>query len=335
MFRGGQSVSFGHKSANKSKYFLQSPKVFLFQNVNGLTFVSVKCFATEKKEKKQVPPVPVLVTVPWLQEQIKFGKVKVVDASWGTQHSNWRDEFVSKRIPGSVFFDVEKISDATKEFPHMLPKPIPYEKAMEELGLTHKDHLILYDRSGQFVASARVWWTLKTYGHEKVSILVGGLGQWEKEKGQIESGQPPQTRPKGRYKARFKKELIADMRTVQQLSEGRGQIVDARSSGRFNGTEPEPRPNVRSGNIPGSVNIPFGEILVPIGSGPEKTFAPQEKLEEIFRNKGINTENRVITTCGSGVTAAVLALGLHVAGKNNWSLYDGSWSEYGKIRPPQ
>jgi len=174
---------------------------------NKNVFFLTRGFATggekkPKKEKKPVEPVPDLVTVPWLQEQLRIGKIKVLDASWGL-NGNFYDDYLKKRIPGALYFDIDKIADTSKDLPHMLPKPIPYEKAMEELGLTHKDHVIIYDRSGQYIASARVWWTLKTYGHDRVSILTGGLGTWEKEKGQIESGQAPYTRPKGRYKSKF------------------------------------------------------------------------------------------------------------------------------------
>jgi thiosulfate/3-mercaptopyruvate sulfurtransferase len=164
--------------------------------------------------------------------------------------------------------------------------------------------------------------------------LAGGLGAWEKAGLKVDSGEPPSTRPKGRYKSSFKKELIVDMRTVNQSSEGRGQIVDARSPERFNGTAPEPRAGLKGGNIPGSVNIPFRELLVPLEGGPEMTLAPPEQIEQIFSKKGIKTDERVITTCGSGVSAAVLALGLQHAGKNKWTLYDGSWAEWGRINIP-
>jgi len=228
----------------------------------------------------------------------------------------------------------KKNADTTSTLPHTIPKPIPYEKSMEALGLTHKDHCVLYDRSGKYIASARLWWIMKTYGHDIVSILSGGLEAWEKAKGEIQTGPPPDTKPRGRYKSYFKRDLIVDARTVHQMSEGRGQIIDARSPGRFNGTEPEPRPNVKGGNIPGSINIPYADILVPLNGGPEMTFPSPEELQELFKKKGLKLEERIATTCGSGISAAVLALGLHLADSKKWALYDGSWAEYGRVTKP-
>jgi len=301
---------------------------------------NVRYFAiggSAKKDKKPEDPVPELVSASWVQEQVRFGRVRVLDCSWGPT-GNWQLEYAKKRIPGALYVEYDKWADWSSDLPHMNPKPIPYEKCMEEIGLTHKDHIVLYDRSGQFVASARTWWTMKTYGHHKVSILNGGLQAWEKERYQVETTPPPPPRPKvrGRCKSSMHRELIADMRTVNQLAEGRGQIVDARPAGRFNGIDPEPRGNCKMGHIPGSINIPFEEILVPLNGGPEKTFASKEQIEEIFAKKGVKIDDQIILTSGVGFTAAVLALGLTVSGRNKWKLYDGSWAEYGiLVKPPE
>jgi len=279
--------------------------------------------------------VPDLVTVPWLQEQMRFDKVKVMDASWWlVEKMEWHKEYVKKRIPGSVFFDVEKISDPSTDLPHMIPPTARYEQTMEELGILPEDHVVIYDRTGLYIASARAWWTMKIYGHRKLSLLEGGLGAWEKAKGPIVSGDPPLIQPRGPYKSSFNPELLTKFESVVNLPmEKRKQLVDARSNGRFNSTDPEPRPNVRRGRIEGSVNLPYPEFLIPLDGGPEKTFPPKEKMEEMFKKIGINLDEKVIASCGSGVTATVLCFGLHLLGKN-WSLYDGSWTEYSTLVPP-
>jgi len=326
-------VNVGHCGSVKSQLPYRSPTTYTNKQgqVRGFAIGSK---VVGKKEKKPEEPVPDLVQVPWLQEQIRFGKVKVLDATWGNGRTNWREDYVKKRIAGAAFFDLERHSDTSRDLPHMIPKPIPYEKAMEELGLTHKDHIVIYDRGGEFMASARIWWQMKVYGHKKVSVLAGGFGAWEKGRGQVESGEPPAPRPRGRCKSNMFRELIADMRAVNQASEGRGQLVDSRPPARFNGTEPEPRTNVRSGHITGAVNIPFTDMMVPLGDGPEKTFPSKEQIEEIFRKKGINPDERMVLMSGSGISAAALCFALHLAGKTRWSLYDGSWAEYGRIAPP-
>jgi len=216
----------------------------------------------------------------------------------------------------------------------MLPSSSRFEKTMEELGILPEDHLVIYDRSGLFIASARAWWNMKIYGHQKLSILDGGLGAWEKAGGPIESGNPPPIQFRGNYKSSFVPELITNFKTIIEFPlERRHQIVDARSAGRFNSTEPEPRPNVRRGKIPGTTNVPYVDFLVLLNKGPEKTYPSKEKIEEIFKLKGVNLDEKVIFTCGSGVTAVVLGFALHLIGKK-WSLYDGSWTEYTTLVPP-
>jgi thiosulfate/3-mercaptopyruvate sulfurtransferase len=310
---------------------------FTVQTPRGKGVVAIRTYATgstaTKRPKRPEEPIPLFVTPQWLQENMKFGKVKVIDASWDL-NKNMRDEYAVKRIPTSYHFDIDVIADTTTtDLPHMVPKPIPYEKEMEAMGLTHKDHVVIYDRSGEYIASGRVWWTMYTFGHKKVSILEGGLGAWIKANGQIETGPPPPPRPRvtykaGRYKSRMNRDNIADMRQVNQAANGKGQIVDARSPARFNGTEPEPRPNVKSGHVPGSVNIHYKEVLTPIGAGPETKFKTKEEIEALFKSKGINPDDRIITTCGSGVTSCILALALYNAGKTKFVVYDGAWIEY-------
>jgi len=336
MIAGAHFINGGKISSLKLGSFGVSPSQAIF--VAKPSKVPVRYFAiggSVKKEKKPEEPVPELVTASWVQEQVRFGRVRVVDCSWGPT-GNWQQEYIKKRIPGALYIEYDKWADWSSDLPHMNPKPIPYEKCMEEIGLTHKDYIVLYDRSGQFVASARTWWTMKTYGHHKVSILIGGIGAWEKERYQVETTPPPPPRPKvrGRCKSSLRRELIADMRTVNQLAEGRGQLIDARPAGRFNGTDPEPRDNCKLGHIPGAINVPYTDILVPFNGGPEKTFAPPEQLLEVFTKKGIKVDDTMILYSGVGFTAAILALGLQVSGKSRWKIYDGSWAEYGRINKP-
>jgi len=328
------------KTQNITKKTSLTPTLYLHVQTNkGNAIVSVRGFAAiraaekPKREKKPEEPVPLLVTPQWLQEHLKFGRVKVIDASYALGE-NMHAQYSTKRIPTSMYFDIDQVADVTTtDLPHMLPKPIPYEKEMEALGLTHKEHVVLYDRSGEYVASARAWWMMFTFGHKKLSVLEGGLPAWIKANGSVETGPPPPRRERvtykaGRYKSRLNREWVADLRLIYQLQDGKGQIVDGRSPARFNGTEQEPRPGVRQGRIPGSVNIPYQEVLTPLGSGPEKTFLPKDKIEELFKGKGIDPDKLVATSCGSGVTAAVLAMALHSAGKSKFALYDGSWTEY-------
>jgi len=265
-----------------------------------------------------------LVSVNWLKEHLS--KVKVIDASWDLFHPEWKQDFCVKRIPGSVYFDIDEIADHSTDLPHMIPSSSQFEQAMDSLGISNEDYVVIYDTTTSYNASARAWWTLKLFGHSKVSILEGGLRAWEKGNGPLENSPPQEIENKSGYKSSFNPSMVTFFENVK---EGKIQIVDTRSAGRFKGLDPEPRPNVRQGRIPNSKNIPYLDTLIPLNGGPETTFASKERIREMFKEQSIDLDKEIIVSCGSGVTASVVFFSIHRLGKE-CCLYDGSWTEYSK-----
>lgn len=247
----------------------------------------------------------------------------VIDGSWHLPLTGrvGADEFRVGHIPGAVFFDIEAIADASTGLPHMLPDGQKFADEMTALGLGDGMRFVVYDSPGLF-AAARVWWTLRAFGAQEVAILDGGLPQWRSEGRPLESGD---ARPAPRrFTPRLNHAFVASLDDVRRtLATGSAQIVDARPAERFEGRAAEPRPGVRSGHIPGSLNLPFVEI---VEHGRLKRGAA---LRQAFAARGVDLAKPVVTTCGSGVTAAVLALGVEEAGGEVAGLYDGSWSEWG------
>ncbi len=247
----------------------------------------------------------------------------VIDASWHLPPTgrNGRAEFRQAHIPGAVHFDIDAIADLETGLPHMLPKPEALAQEMGALGLGDGMRFVVYDALGLF-AAARVWWTLRACGVEDVRILEGGLPRWINEGRPVESGE---ARPEPRmFTPRFDESFVASLDEVRAaLSTGSAQIVDARSADRFRGAAPEPRPGVRSGHMPGSLNLPFVEIA------EHGRLKPRQELEAAFAAHGVDLARPIITTCGSGVTAAILALAVEEAGGRIEGLYDGSWAEWG------
>jgi thiosulfate/3-mercaptopyruvate sulfurtransferase len=230
-----------------------------------------------------------------------------------------RGRYVAKHIPGAVFFDINELSDHSTSLPHMLPTPEAFSSSMSALGVGDGSTIVIYEQEGVFSAP-RAWWMLRTFGIKQVYILDGGLHAW------IEAGLPTESGPVQRsaasFHARLNHDAVKDFSQMQSKIAERGQILDARSVGRFTGASPEPRPGIDSGHMPGAVNVPFTELA------EDGRLKSAEKLREIFVSKGVDLQQPITTTCGSGVTAAVIALGLKLVGAEKVSLYDGSWAEY-------
>lgn len=247
-----------------------------------------------------------------------------VNGSWHmpSEKRNAQAEHVASHIPGARFFNLDAISDPHSSYPHMLPSPATFEKAVGLLGIGNKTHVVVYDTQGLFSA-ARIWWMFRVFGHDNVQVLDGGFPKWLAEKRPVESGLI--TPHPVAFTASYRSELVRSFEDIQRnLATQYEQVVDARASGRFNGTEPEPRAGLRSGHIPGSFNLSFRECTIP----PYHVLKKTDDLKELFKSRKVDLSRPVIASCGSGVTACVLALALHELGLHNVPVYDGSWAEW-------
>jgi thiosulfate/3-mercaptopyruvate sulfurtransferase len=269
------------------------------------------------------PAASPLVTTAWLAERLGRPNIRVVDGSWHMPalRRDARAEFAESHIPGAVFFDIDAIADPRTPLPHMLPSAAAFARSVGSLGIGSRDRVVVYDSRG-VTSAARVWWTFRAFGHDAVAVLDGGLPRWRAEGRPVESGQPV-PRPR-RFTARLRRRLVRDLADVRaNLTRRREQVLDARSRGRFDGTEPEPRAGLRAGHIPGSLNLPYDLLYRADG-----TFLPSDELRRRFEAAGLDLDKPVVTSCGSGITASVLALGLSVLGRDA-AVYDGSWTEWG------
>jgi thiosulfate/3-mercaptopyruvate sulfurtransferase len=266
-----------------------------------------------------------LVDPAWLAERLHEPDLRVLDATWYLPHlgKDARAEHRAAHIPGAAYFDIDAIAAPGTGLPHMLPDPARFGEAVGALGIGDGDRVVAYGGPGM-IASARVWWTFRVFGHDRVAVLDGGLKRWRAEGRPVEAG-PVSPAPR-RFTARYRPELVADLDRVRANLERRGdQILDARSAGRFAGTEPEFRPGLRSGHIPGSLSLPYDRLFDP-ATGVLR--APAE-LRAAFEGAGLRLDRPVVTTCGSGVSACVLALGLARLGRRDVAVYDGSWTQWG------
>lgn len=265
-----------------------------------------------------------LVETDWLADRLGSGEVRVVDASWHLPNAG-RDgysEFLGKRIPGSIFFDVDALSDTTSPLPHMLPSADEFAQAISALGISSDDRIVVYDSHGLFSA-ARVWWTFHVMGHESVAILNGGLPKWMAENRPVENGKADDPEP-GSFSAQLDAGRVRDMAQVRTaLASSDAQVLDARPKPRFDGTAPEPRPELKSGHMPDSLNLHYSALI-----GDDGTLKPASDLADLFDGAGVDRTQPIITTCGSGVTAAILTLSLHELGCHDTSLFDGSWTQW-------
>lgn len=266
-----------------------------------------------------------LVETAWLAEHLGDGNLAVIDGSWHlpTENRNPRAEYLKERIPGAIFFDIDAISDTSSPLPHMLPSPQAFAAAVGALGVGDRMRVVAYDSVGMFSA-ARVWWTFRAMGLESVAVLDGGLPKWKAEGRPLEHGPPAERQPRS-FTTQLDEDLVRDRSDVLGIVErGGAQVIDARSAGRFEGGAPEPRPGLRSGHIPGSLNIPYGVLL-----NKDGTFKSPGQLKAIFQAAGVEPDQPAVTSCGSGVTASIVSLALALVGQPRSAVYDGSWSEWG------
>jgi thiosulfate/3-mercaptopyruvate sulfurtransferase len=265
------------------------------------------------------------VSTEWLAARLGQPNIRIADASWYLPQAgrDARAEYNSAHIPGAVFFDIDAISDQRADLPHMLPDTAAFASAIRKLGIGDTDMLVFYDGGGIYSAP-RALWMMRAMGHAQAAVLDGGFPKWRKEGRPVESA-PPSAPALTHFTPRLQREMVRDFAAMRANLETKAeQVVDARSPGRFRGEEPEPRPGVRRGHMPGAINLYYADVL-----SPEGTMRSADELKQLFAERGVDLMRPVVTSCGSGVTAAILSLALERAGAKETALYDGSWSEWG------
>ncbi|MBS1815133.1 MAG: 3-mercaptopyruvate sulfurtransferase [Acidobacteria bacterium] len=265
----------------------------------------------------------ILVEHAWLAEHLADTNLVVLDATLPptgvTPPLDTHARYLAQHIPGTIFFNIDDISDHASPYPHMLPSPEEFAQKMSALGVSDTATIVVYEQQGVFSAS-RAWWMLKTMGAQNVHLLNGDLAAWRAAGLPLETGEVH--RAPTTFHANFNASAVVSYEELQSKLAAQQQILDARSAGRFAGTAPEPRPGLRSGHMPGATSTPFTDL---VDQGKLKS---QDALRAYFSGKGVDLEKPITTTCGSGVTAAVIALGLELSGAHDVALYDGSWAEY-------
>ena len=269
-----------------------------------------------------------LVSTEWLASRLRQPDLVVVDGSYylPTMKRDATAEYLAGHIPGAVFFDIDAIKDHSNPLPHMLPTPEQFTASVGTLGIGNENTIIVYDGVGLYGA-ARVWWTFRAFGARHVFVLDGGLPKWKAEGRPLETAQVP--RGPRTFNAPENPDFVASLDDVKNaLSSGRAQVVDARAADRFRGEAPEPRPGLRSGHMPGSFNVPYQALL------KDGRLASPQNIAAAFDAGGVDLDKPIITSCGSGVTAAILTFALDALGKPTGKVYDGSWSEWGMQNGP-
>ena len=268
-------------------------------------------------------PADPLVSTEWLAANLDTPDLVIIDASWfmpGTDRDA-RAEHAGEHIPGALFLDIDEVSDHANPLPHMLPEPPDFATHVRRLGVEPSSPVVIYDSHGMFSAP-RVWWSFRVMGHDKVWVLDGGLPKWIAEGHPVETGWPQ--RPHGEFKSHHRPGLVCSLDEVlTALTDGGAQLLDARPAARFTGETPEPRPGLRSGHMPGARNLPSSSVIA------DGRLKSAQELAVLFAEAGIDLDRPIVTTCGSGVSAAILALALARLGRPDVPVYDGSWSEWG------
>jgi thiosulfate/3-mercaptopyruvate sulfurtransferase len=267
-----------------------------------------------------------LVSTQWLADHLNDADLCVVDATYYfVGQKKGIDDYTNRHIPGAVFWDLAAIADMNSTLGVMLPPPDQFAAAMTGFGISNATRVVVYDATA-LIGAARVWWHLRAMGHDQVSVLDGGLTKWLSEGRPTESGPPTRKAAAGRFTPKPRPELVRDFDAMlKNLTSRNDLVVDARAAGRFKGLEPETRPGSRPGHIPASVNVAYGQIL----QGEHKTFAPGDEIAAKFKASGADPDGKIAVSCGSGISAPVLALGLYLLGNKNVAVYDGSWNEWG------
>ena len=266
-----------------------------------------------------------LVETSWLADHLHAPDVIVLDGSMHlpTAKRDARAEYEAQHIPGARFFDIDQISDKSSALPHMLPSPAQFASHVKKMGIGDGMRIVVYDSEGLYSA-ARVWWMFRTMGYNDIAVLNGGLKKWKAEGRPLEDGAPPARTPR-HFTPRFNAGLVRDASEVKNLIGNKlVQIVDARAAARYAGTVPEPRAGLRSGRIPSSKNLPFTNLL-----NPDGTLKDRAGLQAAFDAAGVDIDRPVVASCGSGVTAGVIAFALAQLGAPDAAVYDGSWTEWG------
>ncbi len=268
-----------------------------------------------------------VVSGAWLAARLDAPDVRVIDATWFMpgESNDALALYATRRIPGAIFFDIDSIADIDSPLPHMLPSPEKFASRMRKLGIGDGSRVVVYDNQGLFSA-ARVWWTFRAMGHEDVFVLDGGFPAWEAAGHAIDDG-PPVPRGERHFTVQYRADLVADLADMRRAIEaGASAILDARPAARFRGEAPEPRPGLRSGHMPGALSAPASSLIDAKGS-----LKSAEELHVVFAAVGADIARPAICTCGSGITAAIIALALARLGRWDARIYDGAWAEWGAL----
>ena len=269
--------------------------------------------------------IPSLVSTEWLAGRLGQDGLRVLDASWYLPAAgrDARAEYLAGHLPGALFFDLDAVSEPDTSLPHMLPSAQAFARAMTALGLRDSDDLVIYDGTGANMSAARAWWMFRVFGHPAVALLDGGSAKWRRERRPLETGAV--TLAPGRFSATLDRRAVRGLDDLRaNLRTQREQVVDMRPTGRFSGTEPEPRPGLRGGHIPGSRSVPYVELVAADG-----TLLPPDALRRRIEGAGVDLARPLVATCGSGTSACTLIHALHLLGHDQAALYDGSWTEWG------